>query len=309
VALTFFIGILFASGAGAVSFGIIMSAITPVIGTKKAAGVSGVVNASCGIGSAILSPTLEGTISSVGIKSTMFGFAVVVMLLMFLVFWFRRLNSRYGAGDAENEGSSAEDHEEVSVGEAFRDAFRSPDYRYLMIGFGTCGFHMTIIQTHLVSQIVSYGISESKAAMIYTVYSVAVMVGAIGCGMLCQKFHLKNVLGSVYGSRAVIVPVFIFLMPKTVISLIIFGILLGLTADSTVTPTSEIISRRFGPKSMGVLFGITFVCHQVGGFISSWLGGVLVEGTGNYNTIWMIDIVLCALAAFVSFRIRVHENE
>ena len=54
--------------------------------------------------------------------------------------------------------------------------------------------------------------------------------------------------------------------------------------------------------------GITFVCHQTGAFISSWLGGVFIDNMGNYELIWMIDIVLCTFAALVSFRISFKDN-
>ena len=48
------------------------------------------------------------------------------------------------------------------------------------------------------------------------------------------------------------------------ITVFLFIVILGMTGDATVTPTSEIVSRRFGPESLGFLFGITFVGHQIG---------------------------------------------
>ena len=135
------------------------------------------------------------------------------------------------------------------------------------------------------------------------------MLGSVLCGLLCQRLPLRTVLGSLYGIRAVMVAIFLFLMPKTVVSVLVLIIVLGLTGDATVTPTSEIVSRRFGPASLGFLFGMTFVCHQIGGFLSSWLGGVLISTQGNYNTIWMVDVVLCAVAALASYRIRRNVTE
>ena len=124
------------------------------------------------------------------------------------------------------------------------------------------------------------------------------------CGFLCQRLALKNVLGSLYGIRAVIVAVFMLLLPKTVFTVFLFIVILGLTGDATVTPTSEIVSRRFGPESLGFLFGITFVGHQIGGIISSWLGGVFIAQSGNYQAIWMFDIALCAIASAASYGIH-----
>ena len=100
----------------------------------------------------------------------------------------------------------------------------------------------------------------------------------------------------------------LFAAPKNLFSMVMFTFVLGMTGDATVTPTSEIISSRFGARTMGFLFGITFVCHQTGAFISSWLGGVFIDNMGNYELIWMIDIVLCAFAALVSFRISFKDN-
>ena len=93
-------------------------------------------------------------------------------------------------------------------------------------------------------------------------------------------------------------------VPKTVFTVFLFIVILGLTGDATVTPTSEIVSRRFGPESLGFLFGITFVGHQIGGFISFWLGGVFISQSGNYQAIWMFDIALCALASAASYGIQ-----
>ena len=101
-----------------------------------------------------------------------------------------------------------------------------------------------------------------------------------------------------------IVAVFILLLPKTIFYVFLFIIILGMTGDATVTPTSEIISRRFGPESLGLLFGITYVCHQTGAFISSWLGGIFITNSGNYQAIWLFDIILCTIACAASFSIR-----
>ena len=99
----------------------------------------------------------------------------------------------------------------------------------------------------------------------------------------------------------------LFAAPKNLFSMVMFTFVLGMTGDATVTPTSEIISSRFGARTMGFLFGITFVCHQTGAFISSWLGGVFIDNMGNHELIWMIDIALCAFAALASFRISFKE--
>ena len=60
----------------------------------------------------------------------------------------------------------------------------------------------------------------------------------------------------------------------------------------------------FGATLANLGIGITFVSHQIGGFMSSWLGGIFITQSGNYQAIWMFDIALCAIAALASYGIH-----
>lgn len=302
--LTIFLGVLFGTGSGALCYGMIMGALAPLIGKERASAASGILNASSGIGGAVLSPIIQMLNVSFGLGGTMAILCLPLAALTPAVIWIRNLNKK-----KETEASESDkNHSEKSPLPLLKRAFADADYRGLMIGFGTCGFHMCIIQTHMISQFVSYGTPETTAVLIYTIYGIAAMAGSILSGFLCTKFRQKNVLGSIYFARVFIVLVFI-LSAKTLPFIWTFALLLGFTGDATVTPTSEIISGRYGAYAMSFLFGITFVTHQIGGFISSWLGGILITEKGNYIAIWIIDIVLCAVAALVSYKIRAQKKK
>ncbi len=225
---------------------------------------------------------------------------------MYEIFIFRK--------HTESTSDSHTDHlviyyNDLRCSAGLRTAVRTADYRRLMAGFSTCGFHMIIVQTHMVSYFISLGCTAARAALIYTAYGICAMIGAIISGLLCTRFHLKNVLGSLYGIRVIAVALFLFAAPKNPVSMLLFALIMGLSGNATVTPTSEIISRRFGVRAMAFLFGITFACHQTGAFLSSSLGGIFIDKLENYELIWILDILLCALASLVSFRIRVTEGE
>ena len=306
------LGLMVGSSAGALCYGIIMGALSPILGPQKAAAASGILNAGSGIGGAVLSPVIQAISASAGINAALLTLAVPFIVLVPVILWMRgKETGAYASQDRKPADEDETDDAENENGSlaVFRKALATPDFRRLMIGFGTCGFHMIIIHTHMVSHFVSLGISPARAAFIYTAYGIFAMVGAITSGLLCTKFHLKNVLGSLYGTRAVAVALFLFIAPKNTLTMVVFAFILGMTGDATVTPTSEIISRRFGARTMGFLFGITYVCHQVGAFISSWLGGIFIGNMGNYNLIWIIDILLCTMASFVSFRITTANGE
>ena len=53
-----------------------------------------------------------------------------------------------------------------------------------------------------------------------------------------------------------------------------------------------------------VLFGLTLLSHQLGGFLGAYLGGVALAASGNYQWMWYADMALAAAAAIVNLPIR-----
>ena len=293
--LLLFLGIVFPAGTGALSFGIIMSAVTPLMNEKEAAAVSGIVTAGSGLGSTILSPMIQRLLAANGLQTTIFALCVPVICLIPISLWISRR--------AKTSSAVQENDTEPLLLNMFSDAFKNRSFHFLMIGFFTCGFHMAIIETHLFSQLVSYGISEENAANAFALYGIAVILGSTVSGVLDSRLPMKKVLGSIYALRVVIV-MMLLTLPKTALSMFFVAILLGFTAASTVPPTSGLVGKLFGTKRMAALFGVTFLSHQVGSFFSSWLGGVCIQVTNGYSLIWIVSIFLSGIAAIASFSIK-----
>ena len=319
------LGVIFPIGTGAVSFGMIMSVVSPLLGEKKAIIASGLVNASSGVGGIILSPVIQGLYDMSGLLVTMLVLAIYMIILIF-VSGFMCGKPKEAAGNlierehAEATGSITESeqaytakNEEVSVGKTSEEnndvknllakAFKNKSYLALVWGFFTCGYHMGIVETHLFSQLVSYGMSESFTAIAFSIYGAAVMLGCLICGFLCNEFSMKNVLTGIFGSR-VIWPVILIFMPKNEVTIMMIVILLGLTGAASMTPTSGLTEKLFGADNLATLFGVVFLSHQVGSFFSAWIGGLSVELTGDYVMVWAVAVVLSAIAAVAVFRIK-----
>ena len=319
------LGLLLPAGTGATSYGILIGCITPRIPARTVSIVSGVVNASSGVGNALLAPVIQSFLETGGLSAAMVVLAIPTALMIPVCLYVGRSPSKGGkrsAKTAETDEASTGAIEAASSGPGsapaaeaapvpaaqsvrslFADAFGSRTYRLLMVGFFTCGFHMALISNHLPSQFTSYGISEAVSSYAFSVYGVVTMVGSIISGALTGRFRQKNVLGAYYGSRSVITLVFLAL-PKTVPVIFGYAVALGLTGAATVPPVSGIIGREFGAERVGTLYGFVFFIHQIGGFLGSWLGGLCVDAFGGYVPIWIVDIVLSAVAAGASFLIR-----
>jgi predicted MFS family arabinose efflux permease len=78
---------------------------------------------------------------------------------------------------------------------------------------------------------------------------------------------------------------------------------MGLTYMAVLPPTAGLIGKLHGTQRLATLLGITFLLHQVGAFLGSWLGGVALEATGGYDAMWVADLALAGIAAAVALTI------
>ncbi len=297
ISMLVFFGLVLPFGTTGLCFGIIMGALTPVIGETKAAVVSGIVQASAGIGDAIMSPTLQTLSDNFGIQMAMSVTAIPFLIMIPIALWIGNVNAKSKSVEKE------ENAKRISLVTMLKEAFQDRDYRLILAGFATCGFNMSIIESHLFSQYLASGIENSTASLTLTVYGIATMVGAVLSGFLGTKFQMKNVLGTMYAMRVVISLGFL-LVPMSVPFAFVATAMLGMCGDATVPPTSGIVSKRFGAEKMAVLYGFALIGHQVGAFLSSFLGGVFVKNQMGYKPLWVINLCLAAFAATASYMIK-----
>lgn len=290
------LGILVGLAAGALAFGVVMGAAAPALSEKYASAASGIINGGGGLGGAILAPALQ-TMQDHGL----FSFSMVILAgvagcVVAVSIWLGKKERLSGTTTDQPEATPA-------IRPMLKEAFISRPFMHLALAFFTCGFFMAIIETYLYPQLISYGFSGTEVAFVFTVYGIMGMIGPIIAGFLSGKINPKWVLGTVYGLRPIFILAFLFL-PKTVVSVYIFAVGLGLTGNATVPPTTLLIGKFFGNRKMPTLSGIAMVFHQIGSAISTWLGGVLIAIYGNYTSIWLCGAAVAACAAILCYTIQ-----
>jgi len=77
----------------------------------------------------------------------------------------------------------------------------------------------------------------------------------------------------------------------------------GLVWAGSIALSSAILADIYGVRLVGILYGWAYVGHQVGGFISSWLGGWGYETFGTHWVAFGAAGVLLIAAAAVSMRL------
>ncbi|HEY2276031.1 MAG TPA: MFS transporter [Steroidobacteraceae bacterium] len=293
------IGVLFATGAAAGSFSVLIGATARRIAPEKRAFASGVINAGGSLGQFLLAPISQLLISTFGWVVAMYALAAAALATVPLA---RPLVT----SPQEAESAGATDANSAASGllrEQLRSAARDRSYWCLHLGFFTCGFHIAFLVTHLPGEVNLCALPASVAAGSLAIIGLSNVAGSLGVGWLAGVFRMKWLLFFIYLTRAVAIAVYL-VMPRTPLTFYAFAAVLGLTWLSTVPPTAGLVGKLFGVRYLATLFGLTLLSHQIGGFFGAWLGGIALVRFGDYGWMWYADMSLALAAALINLPIR-----
>lgn len=287
------LGLLTAIGSGACSFSVLLAAAAQRMPASSRGTASGIINAGGSFGQFVFAPIIGKLIQWVGWMGTMWSMAAVALLAIPLL--NRLTNDTHAPIKAPDP--------EGGLKKAVTDAMRNPSYLLLHLGFFTCGFHIAFLVTHLPTEVGLCGLSTTVASWSLALIGLANIVGSLFAGSCINLYRSKYVLACMYGSRAVLIALYLA-APKTEWTFYAFAVGLGLTWLATVPPTAALVGKLFGIRYLATLFGLTLLSHQVGGFLGAYLGGLVFEAQGDYHWMWWADIGLSAMAAVINLPIK-----
>ncbi|MFO1336459.1 MAG: MFS transporter [Piscinibacter sp.] len=294
--LIFAIGVLAAGGAGMAGPSVLMAATTRLVPAEKRGLATGIVNAGGSFGQFVFAPIAQGLTVAAGWAVALQSLAAITLLALPAA-WVLRGHSNpaapAGAAAVKKEGTR----------EAVSRALADPSYRLLCAGFFVCGFHVAFLATHLPGVVAACGLPPEVGAWSLAVIGLFNIVGSVAMGWAVSRWRMKSLLSLVYATRGLAVLAFM-LAPKSTAVMLLFAAVMGVSYLSTVPPTAGLVAKFYGPAHMATLFGIVMVSHQLGGFLGAWLGGKAFEANGNYDWMWIADILLAAAAALLHLPIR-----
>ena len=188
----------------------------------------------------------------------------------------------------------------------WRQSFRSLPVWQMSGSYFVCGATTFMLSVHFVPFAIGRGISPNTAATIFGLMMGLNVVGAIGAGILADRFGRKNLLALVYSMRGfaymllLVVPIFV----PGVAAFWAFAAVAGFSWIATAPLTTSLTADVYGTRALGTIAGITFVFHQVGGFVSVMLAGYLYDLTGSYTIPFAIAGALLVPAAISAFTIK-----
>ena len=310
-------GILIGLGSGSMAL-VFAATITNTWFVARRGLVSGILSAGSATGQLVFLPVMAGLVTTSGWRSASLVVAGAALAVVPLILLFMRNSPadlgvrRFGESEAAAAKVAAEAAEVAPIGNpakyaltVFREAARTRTFWALAAGFAICGATTNgLIGVHFIPSAHDHGMPETTAAGLLAAVGIFDIVGTIASGWLTDRINPRILLGIYYFGRGISLLLLPVLLSATIQpSLIIFIVVYGLDWVATVPPTIAICNEVFGKKGP-IVFGWVFASHQVGASIAALAAGVIRDQTGEYTLAWFGAAALCAVAAWISFRIR-----
>ena len=290
------LGVLIGIGCGGTAISIPMSIVGKHFPLSNRTIAMSLVTATGSFGYFISPLFTNYSLENNGWVDTLFYFIIFLSIGFFIAFFVRSPNTHENSSGSQTE-------QEQTASEALKEAFTNKSYILLISGFFVCGFHITLVGTHVPKYVIDRGLEDWTAAMILSLIGLFNIFGSLLSGYLSSKRSKKLILSAIYFLRGISIIAFIFLPPST-ISSIIFGASFGLLWLSTVPATSGMVAHIFGTRYLGLLYGIVFLSHQIGSFFGAYLGGLFYDLYGSYDYAWYLAIALSVFAALIHLPIK-----
>ena len=290
------LGVLIGIGCGGTAISIPMSIVGKHFPLSNRTIAMSLVTATGSFGYFISPLFTNYSLDNNGWVDTLFYFIIFLLIGFVIAFFVRSPNN-------ENNSGSFQSEEKQTASEALKEAFSNKSYILLISGFFVCGFHITLVGTHVPKYVIDRGLEDWTAAMILSLIGLFNIFGSLLSGYLSAKRSKKIILSVIYFLRGFSIIAFIFLPPST-ISSIIFGASFGLLWLSTVPATSGMVAHIFGTRYLGLLYGLVFLSHQIGSFFGAYLGGLFYDLYGSYDYAWYLAIALSVFAALIHLPIK-----
>ena len=287
------LGILVGIGLGGTAISIPMSVVGKHFPLSNRTIAMSIVTAIGSFGY-FLSPLLTNYSLKVnGWNYTLFIFFILLIIGLIIAFFVR----------SPSTTQIVEKPSDQTIKEALSEAYNNRSYILLVFGFFVCGFHITLVGTHVPTYVIDRGLEEWTAAAILSLIGLFNIFGSLLSGYLSTKMSKKIILSAIYFLRGLSIIFFIFL-PASVVTAFIFGASFGFLWLSTVPATSGIVAHLFGTKYLGLLYGIVFLSHQAGSFFGAYLGGLFHDLYGSYDYAWYLAIALSVFAGLIHLPIK-----
>ena len=276
---------------------------------KRATAIS-INSAALSLGGLVMVPFSMYLLEATNWRLAWAGLGLIVLLSLPLAYFFihERPSERGLHPDGDPEPTPVSGGRKEISGpletETWKESFKSAPIWQMGASYCVCGATTLVLAVHFIPfAIEERGISGGTAATIFGYMMGLNIIGSLGAGLIADKIGgTKNWLALVYLMRGM--AYVLLLTIDSVAGLWIFASVAGFSWVATLPLTSSLTADVYGLKALGTISGITFMFHQIGGFSSVLIAGLLFDITGSYTLPFALVGGLLFPAALSAFSIK-----
>jgi len=256
-------------------------------------------------GIAILTPLLSAAIEAAGWQNTMLGFAAMYTLIAvpLTLFVIRDQAPPHADADLGARPASAVPSSPRPVADSLTltQAMRTQPFWKITLGLFACGYSMNLLGAHGVPMLMDHGFDATTSSLGIGTIGLVAIFSTVLLGRIADSLPRKQLLATIYFVRGL--GFFALLIVGTHWELYIAAAIGGIVWAGSIAMSSAILADIYGVRLVGVLYGFAYLGHQIGGTISSWLGGWGYEQFGTHWLAFGSAGALLLIAAVIAIRL------
>lgn len=249
----------------------------------------GISLAGFGVGATLMPIVGQWLIEHYGWREAYVAFAALIFLVNLPLALLLRESPQARRMRAAGPQARSRDRRQdaVPMGLSAHEARRTRSFWYVFFSFLLVGFGVTGILAHLVPMLVGRGISPGTASLFMGSLGAGLIVGRILAGHLMDYFFAPRVTACFLAAMLAGIVVLALGLDGPVIWVAV--VLIGLALGSEISEIAYIVSRYFGSRAFGQIYGTMFAAFQIGAAFGAPALGLYYDGHGNYTgALWVL---------------------
>jgi predicted MFS family arabinose efflux permease len=255
----------------------------------------GVAMAGVGLGGSVIPQLANLLVERIGWRGAYASLALLTLMIAFpaVALWIRE--PQPGEGERRATVATAS-----LPGLSSREAARRLRFWVLAGTFFLVAVAINGTVAHVIPLLTDRGFSREAATAIFGLFGLATLAGRLFAGYLVDRIFAPYIATAFF-----LAPIagFVFLAsaagPLPAVGVVLFGLGLGTEIDLI----AFLVSRYFGQRAFGELYGYFFMVFGLGSSIGRTLGGYVFDLTGSYNAAFTGAAVLLVAAVILVNRL------
>ncbi|MEW6297507.1 MAG: MFS transporter [Thermodesulfobacteriota bacterium] len=264
----------------------------------------GVAMVGLGLGAFLMPSVAQTLIAAVGWRAAYVIIGVTVMAVAIPVVGLFLIETPQMLGltpDGEGHHDAAGGGRTAPEGLSFREARRTGTFWLMVVAFFLMSASVHACLIHLVPLLTDRGLSPQSAALATSLLGGALLLGRVGAGYLLDRFFAAAVAVCFFGGTAVGLLLLWGEVTGGLAFVAAFLVGLGLGAEGDII--AYLISRYFGLRAFGEIYGYAFASFTLGGVVGPLLMGIGFDSTGSYTVMLSLFVLATLIAAGLMARL------